>query len=308
MRTIFVFFSIMLALCCNAQNSNNDTNADGKVSIVDVCNTINKAIEKRNTAEVNAILVKLGNTIEETLGIESRIPEFEDIYINGKEYHIGISGAIDLGISIKWAAYNVGATSTAEYGDYYAWGEIEPYYTDGNSQVSPCTSWRTGKSAGYTWASYFDSVDGTAYNFAKYTTSKKTQLDLQDDVAHVKWSGDWRMPTAEELDELFSLPRVRMKYNGKDGYVIMGENDNAIFIPSAGLWDENELLFVGTMHIWSSSLNGKYSYNAVSKDLGNTVFGWPNGRRYYGQSVRPVCNYSTSFSDSDDDDRDVEAN
>ena len=35
------------------------------------------------------------------------------------------NGAVDLGLSVKWAAYNVGATKPEEYGDYYAWGEVE---------------------------------------------------------------------------------------------------------------------------------------------------------------------------------------
>lgn len=65
-----------------------------------------------------------------------------------------------------------------EYGDYFAWGETEPYYTAGHSQDNPCSNWKTGKT-GYNLDSYFDS------NYAKYTTDKKTQLDPEDDAAHV---------------------------------------------------------------------------------------------------------------------------
>ena len=36
--------------------------------------------------------------------------------INGHEY-------VDLGLSVKWATCNVGASSPSDYGDYYAWGE-----------------------------------------------------------------------------------------------------------------------------------------------------------------------------------------
>ncbi|WP_290091377.1 PEGA domain-containing protein, partial [uncultured Muribaculum sp.] len=36
--------------------------------------------------------------------------------INGHEY-------VDLGLSVKWAACNVGASSPEDYGNYYAWGE-----------------------------------------------------------------------------------------------------------------------------------------------------------------------------------------
>ena len=37
---------------------------------------------------------------------------------NGHEY-------VDLGLSVQWATYNVGADSPTEYGDYFAWGETE---------------------------------------------------------------------------------------------------------------------------------------------------------------------------------------
>ena len=30
---------------------------------------------------------------------------------------------VDLGLSVKWATFNVGATSPEDYGDYFAWGE-----------------------------------------------------------------------------------------------------------------------------------------------------------------------------------------
>lgn len=33
---------------------------------------------------------------------------------------------VDLGLSVKWATCNVGADKPEEYGDYYAWGELEP--------------------------------------------------------------------------------------------------------------------------------------------------------------------------------------
>ena len=33
--------------------------------------------------------------------------------------------AVDLGLSVKWASFNVGATKPEEYGGYYAWGETE---------------------------------------------------------------------------------------------------------------------------------------------------------------------------------------
>lgn len=33
---------------------------------------------------------------------------------------------VDMGLSVKWAAWNVGATEPSDYGNFYAYGEIEP--------------------------------------------------------------------------------------------------------------------------------------------------------------------------------------
>lgn len=44
-------------------------------------------------------------------------------------------GYVDLGLSVKWATCNVGATSPSDYGDYFAWGETatKSTYTEANS-------------------------------------------------------------------------------------------------------------------------------------------------------------------------------
>ena len=43
--------------------------------------------------------------------------------------------AVDLGLSVKWASFNVGATVMEEIGNYYAWAEVNPKknYNDKNS-------------------------------------------------------------------------------------------------------------------------------------------------------------------------------
>lgn len=45
--------------------------------------------------------------------------EEKEIIINGHE-------AVDLGLSVKWATCNIGATKPEECGDYFAWGETSP--------------------------------------------------------------------------------------------------------------------------------------------------------------------------------------
>ena len=104
---------------------------------------------------------------------------------------------IDLCLSVKWATYNVGATSPAEYGDYFAWGETEPYYEDGFAQEKPQTHWKDGKSIGYDWSTY-KWCNGSYTTMTKYSKSQygyegfaddKSTLELEDDVAYIKWGG-----------------------------------------------------------------------------------------------------------------------
>lgn len=285
----------MLALFCNAQNLNFDTNADGKVSIIDVCNTIHEAIEKQNTEEINTLLTKIDNTVDVALGIVPHSPIFKDIDVNGVTYHLGISGAIDLGLEsgTKWASYNVGATSPTEYGDYYAWGETEPYYTEGNSQVNPCSSWRAGKT-GYNWNSYFDSMNGSDSNFKKYAVDKKTELEPHDDVAHVKWQGDWRMPTKAEMIELSKLQILTIMYGSYKVRIVLGSNGNAIIFPYSGFRDNEKISLQTRSGNYLSSTIGNDSNIPYFYHFGASNLGENDGIRCNGQSVRPVCSGSAS--------------
>ena len=41
------------------------------------------------------------------------------------ETTVPIPEAVDMGLSVKWASFDLGASKPEEYGDYYAWGETE---------------------------------------------------------------------------------------------------------------------------------------------------------------------------------------
>lgn len=301
MRKISVFVCLMFALFCNAQNLNFDTNADGKVSIIDVCNTIHEAIEKQNTEDINTLITKIDNTVDIAFGIVPRSPIFEDIDVNGVTYHLGISGAIDLGLEsgTKWASYNVGATSPIEYGDYYAWGETEPYYTEENAQDNPCSSWRVGKT-GYNWSSYFDSVNGSETNFKKYAVDKTTELDPGDDVAHVKWQGNWRIPTQSEIDELSKLTSVIKKYGEVKVRIILGKNGNAIILPYSGFRNGTNISLLNKSGNYMSNMIGNTSKLAYIFHFGSSFLGENDGIRCNGMSVRPVCGGSASHDGGED--------
>ncbi|MDE7377404.1 MAG: hypothetical protein K2N13_00390 [Paraprevotella sp.] len=188
---------------------------------------------------------------------------------------------IDLGLpsGTKWACCNVGASSPEEYGGYYAWGETE-------------------EKNNYDWSTYKYSK-GSSDTMTKYctdadygTVNNKTVLELQDDVAHVKWGGSWRMPTKSEINELrdkcFWTWTTR---NGVEGYVVTSKsNGTSIFLPAAGnRWCEQVSGSGSCGSYWSASLYESNSYSACNLDLYSGSRDLSNVNRSYGFSVRPVA-------------------
>ena len=151
---------------------------------------------------------------------------------------------VDLGLSVKWATFNLGATSPEDYGDYFAWGETEPKEE-------------------YTWANY-KWCDGTDTHITKYNTSDgKITLELEDDAAHVNWGSNWRMPSKDELKELIdSCQWERATLNDVVGNKITGPNGNSIFIPAAGSYNsfDDQLNSAGTSGWLYSSTKASNTY------------------------------------------------
>ena len=220
---------------------------------------------------------------------------------------------VDLGLSVKWATCNVGASKPEEYGDYFAWGDTEPLYESGYAQENPQSHWKSGKTGGYNWVNApYQTANTTSYSsirWTKYvgsTTSSykdpsatdadalKTVLDPEDDAAHVNWGGSWRMPTYGEQEELINnCTWTWTTINGIKGYRVQsnkyGYSDRWIFLPAAGCRYSTDLNYVGSYGgYWSSSL---YTDNPVDAyDLGfYSGDYYAYGSRDNGQSVRPVC-------------------
>ena len=213
------------------------------------------------------------------------------------EVVIPVPEAIDLGLpsGIKWASFNLGASKPEEFGDYYAWGETEPYYIS----LEPLV-WKEGKEAGYDWASYQWCM-GSETTLTKYCTypyygykeftDDKTVLDPDDDAAHVNLGGKWRMPTAEDQDELEqNCSWEGTKLNGVNGFRIVGPNGNSIFLPAAGSRVSTVITNVGTSGsaYWLSTINPLDYY---AQTLLLSWGGDRHGRcqRCFGQSIRAVC-------------------
>ena len=197
---------------------------------------------------------------------------------NGQEY-------VDLGLSVNWATCNVGADKPEDYGDYYAWGETEP-------------------KSEYTWENYKFRKSGDAdYNvkLSKYgvKVDGKTVLDPEDDVAHEKWGGSWRIPSEAEFQELFdNCTTIRDSLNGIYGYRLTsklpGYTDRSIFLPDAGHKWRSETTHEGACEYYVNSLHvlpGQNLYRlALAFLIDSHPFKWTLVcDRCEGYPIRPVC-------------------
>lgn len=190
---------------------------------------------------------------------------------------------VDLGLpsGLKWATCNVGASQPEEYGDYFAWGEVEPkdYY-----------DWST-----YKWCNGTENTQTKYCNDSYYGyngfTDYKTTLDLSDDAANYNWGGGWRMPTEEEQDELRNNCSWEWtSKNGVYGRKVTGPNGNSIFLPAAGFCYDSSLSYAGSLGYYRSSSLGTYDPSYASElCFSYHNVGWDGSDRYYGFSVRPVC-------------------
>ena len=181
---------------------------------------------------------------------------------------------VDLGLSVKWAAWNVGASRPEQYGDYFAWGE-------------------TKKKSSYTKTNHthFDQSSNTYKDIGRNISGTKY------DAAAVKWGNGWRMPTLEEINELAELCNWTDDSLGDvDGNFVTGPNGNSIFIPNTGYWQGTSKYFdndhfeghIG--YFWSATLGPVKDEEAyiVNCELGHGVVAYRYWQRYFGLPVRPV--------------------
>ena len=205
----------------------------------------------------------------------------EDVNTNaGKAVAIGgtVGDIVDLGLSVKWANQNLGASSEEDFGKYFVFGETEP-------------------KANYTWATYkWGQADAlTKYQLSSIDSSVGNglrTLELSDDAARVNWGGKWRTPTQNEIIELIEKTTwTWKKVNGVNGHEIVGPNGNSIFIPAAGYQNGTETYSVGTKIILlSSTLFGWTTYDDIEYVSIGRGFApqWSLNDRQWGRTIRPV--------------------
>ncbi len=204
-----------------------------------------------------------------------------------------IPDAVDLGLSVKWASFDVGATKPGEYGKYFAWGETET-------------------KSGYFWKNY-TLCNGSGESLTKYNYDEKFghpwdncyTLKPEDDVAHLQYGGGWRMPTAAEIKELIECPFLVLSLETV-GHVtclkITSEKTgNSILFPpggtSSGAWGVVSDL---SGWFWTSEIdrppkpatNPTFATSLQTTSLiekGSTSLSLVHVERYIGLTIRAVC-------------------
>lgn len=189
---------------------------------------------------------------------------------------------VDLGLpsGTLWATCNVGASSPEEYGDYFAWGEIEPK----NDYIVSTYKYCKGT---------FSTLTKYCTNSSCGTVDNKTELEPSDDAATANWGSGWQMPSFEQCRELYNSSYTTTTWttmNGKYGRKITSKsNGNSIFLPAAGYRRGTSLDSAGSFGCyWSRSLYTSNSNDAYVLFFNSRNIFTGNVSRYRGWSVRPV--------------------
>lgn len=173
-----------------------------------------------------------------------------------------IAKPVDLGLSVRWASFNVGAAKPEQYGGLYGWGDATGTKTSTNNAEYPLPDPPRN-------------ISGTKY-----------------DIARRKWGGAWRLPTKAEQEELVKKCDWKKDTDhGVKGYTVTGPNGNKIFLPAVGGRIKNKTYYqVDGADYWSGTLGedhetAYYLYYYIGENP--TVGDLP---RHYGFAVRAVQN------------------
>lgn len=206
---------------------------------------------------------------------------------------IGEYAYVDLGLSVKWATYNVGAKKITERGDLFAWGETDAkdsYVTRENSETI------TYKYFVETGLEY-PSVYATKYNTDPTSVyyDNKSVLEKEDDAASFIWGDSWRTPTFDEFNELMENTDevVEKNYEGSGVTCLVltsKVNGNKIIFPM-----DTHSNFFGTeeitnMSCWTSTKSSEtdVDWRAYVFTNSSNYLDWSRDTRDHRHTVRAV--------------------
>ncbi len=186
---------------------------------------------------------------------------------------------LQLPSGLLWAETNIGAQTSTEDGEYYAWAE-----TQTKSDYSQ-TAYRYGTS--------FENM--TKYN----ETDGKTTLEPEDDVATVRWGAPCRIPTYAEFQELADTANCSWRWtkiavtpnDTVMGYQVTSKrNGNSIFLPASGARNGKSLYLRNENGAyWTSTRGTETAGTAFDLCFYFANFSWYRNDRPVGHTIRAVA-------------------
>lgn len=172
---------------------------------------------------------------------------------------------IDLGLpsGTLWADRNIGATDIYDGGKVFQWGDPTPY------DIPEHTSGKINEGQKmFGWSDYKWNPSGDHSTFTKYNRiDGKTTLDPEDDAAYVNMGSNWKMPTKEQVIELFKGTKQEL-------YAKLTDGSDPVKVAN-GTFTENDSYVYWeyiTGHT-SEEASGKLAYmKLLSKSNGNFNF------------------------------------
>ena len=205
------------------------------------------------------------------------------------------SQQVDLGLTIKGAdnktyklifaksnlTENGLAASETDYGDYFAWGATEPWYTSINKTNNTWSAiWKPGKEGGY------KQTNCPSYDNAGYVNNGV--LEMGYDAARHILGGGWQIPTRAIWEALVNNSTTKGFNSGRKGYEFKN-NNQTLFLPAGGKVNDTSFTGVGSIVLyWSGTPNSSTFAKNLYFYIGGVITAANDSYRYEGFSVRPV--------------------
>ena len=175
--------------------------------------------------------------------------------------------AVDLGLSVEWAPWNLGESDEWGHTQLYGWGDVE-----GENH----------------------STNHNTYAIGLNTNTTSICGDIRYDIAAKQWGNGWRLPTLAEIRELYSSSIKVEQEITDEGYLGIRYTNKttgaSILIPACGTRYGDNLMLPSSYYYWT----GEASYNSVdgwrvrvARPLLNTV-DEQQYPKFWGMGIRPV--------------------
>lgn len=170
--------------------------------------------------------------------------------------------AVDLGLSVRWATMNIGATTAYEAGIFCSWGDADGTNTS-------------------TYSYYNESVHAIAGN-------------PEYDIVTKEWGERWQIPSQEQWQELMDNCTWTYAYDSEKsmyGYTVTGKNGNQIYLPMYAVYDRipTGVVFSSSYGYYWTSTEGSQSHEGYCLQLSSSEKKFYSGYyKYKHMCIRPV--------------------